>query len=577
MSVWQVLFDVVVLLGAGALLGGLLERLRQSAIIGYLLAGVLLGPNALHVIESGDEVLAVSELGVALLLFAIGLEFSWSRLRAMGRVALGSGVLQVLVTAAIGAGVALLAGFESSSAIALGGIVALSSTACVLRVLTARGEVESVHGERALGILLVQDMAVVPLVLIVGILAEGGSAQETAVGLARATGVGLVLVAALYVAFHHVVPRILHSGPVHSNRELPLLVAVVSGLGSGVAAHEAGVSPALGAFVAGLLLAESPFAVQVRADVGSLKTLLLTLFFTAMGMLSDPAWIVSNAALVGAAVVLVIGIKSAVVWGALRALDSRGPVAIAAGLCLGQVGEFSFVLAEIGRGSLFSEDLFALVISTAIFTMLLTPYLVAFAPRIASRLARRRWSPGEGADEDRGPLGIVVGFGPAGRIACERIAESRCQVVVVDQNPQAVRAARELGYGAIAGDALYAEVLEHAGIERAATVVVAVPSARVAREIVDLVRRIAPRARLVVRARFHRSVPELREAGADVVVDEESEVGRAIAAAFDGITANADVPEEEESAPGPDSPRDPGAQGEVRHSAGECGSARCGE
>ncbi|MFT5052091.1 MAG: CPA2 family monovalent cation:H+ antiporter-2 [Chlamydiales bacterium] len=542
MNLWQILLDVVILLGVGALLGGLLERVRQSAIIGYLLAGVLLGPNVLHVIQSTDEVIAISELGVALLLFAIGLEFSWTRLRGMGKVALGSGAVQVATTAVIVAGVATLAGLGPKASIAIGAICALSSTACVLRVLTARGEVESVHGERVLGILLLQDMAVVPLVLIVSVLAESGTGQEVFWEFLRTTSIGLVLVGALYVIFNYLVPRLLETTPMRSNRELSLLIAVVSGLGSAVAAHAAGVSPALGAFLAGLLLAESPFAVQVRADVSSLKTLLLTLFFTSMGMLSDPGWIASNALLVGAAVAVVVLGKSAIVWGSLRLFGASGRNAIAAGLCLGQIGEFSFVLAEIARGSLLDEQMFMLIVSTTVITMTLTPYLVGNAPVLASRLARRPLPTGRDTDKSGvANIAVVIGFGPAGRAASERIAEAGCHVVVVDENPTAAREAQALGYGSVTGDARYSDVLAHAGIQNAAVVIVTLPGAETAIEVVRDIRLHNPAAFVFVRARFHRSLTALKAAGAHVVIDEEHEVGRLIAEAYETITSQAAV------------------------------------
>lgn len=531
MDIWQTLLDVVVLLGAGALLGGLLERMRQSAIIGYLLAGVLLGPNVLHVVQSYEQVLAVSELGVALLLFAIGLEFSWARLKSMGSVALGSGAVQVVGTTALGAGVATLAGLGPAPSLAIGAICALSSTACVLRVLAARGELESVHSQRALGILLVQDIAVVPLVLIVALLAEGGTAEEFLVGLLRATGVGLALVATLYVVFHQLVPRLLASGPIHSNRELPLLLAVVSGLGSGVVAHMAGMSPALGAFVAGLLLAESPFAIQVRADISALKTLLLTLFFTAMGMLADPAWIAEHALLVAVVVALVLLGKALVAFAALRLFRSRTQTAIGAALCLSQVGEFSFVLADLARGSLLDEDTFMLIVSVVVITMVLTPYLVASAPALAARLAR-----GPAMPEAKSPVAeaatIVIGFGPAGRAASERIAETGCPLLIIEQNPTAAKDARALGYGIVIGDARQADVLDHAGLWTARAVVVTIPSAVDAVAVVRLVRHQVPGVPVLVRARFHSSLVALRTAGAHRVVDEEHEVGRMIAQAY---------------------------------------------
>jgi len=533
-TLWQVLLDIVILLGVGALLGALLERLQQSAIVGYLLAGALLGPNVFHVVRSTDEVLAISELGVALLLFAIGLEFSWTRLRQMGSFAFGGGLVQVLATTAIGAGVAALAGLSAPAAFTIGAICALSSTACVLRELTSLAEVQSVHGERALGILLFQDIAVVPLVLIVSVLAAGGTADEIFIGVLRTAGIGLALVVALYGIFNFLVPRLLGSTAVLANRELPLLIAVVSGLGSGVAAHAAGVSPALGAFVAGMLLASSPFAVQVQADVSSLKTLLLTLFFAAMGMLTNPEWIASNALLVGTAVVLVVLGKCALVWVALRLFRARSQSALAAGICLGQIGEFSFVLAELARGRLFSEEVFMLIVSTTVITMILTPYLVSKAPTLASRFVRSS-APArdEAARGETTEQVLVIGFGPAGRAAAERIAELGCHVVVIDQNPMATRDAKKLGYSSVAGDALYPEVLEHAGLRSAISVVVTVPAATAALSIVRQVRVRAPEAMVLVRARFHRSLPELRAAGAHVIIDEEHEVGRMCAETFE--------------------------------------------
>jgi CPA2 family monovalent cation:H+ antiporter-2 len=542
-DIWRILLDIVVLLGAGALLGGLFERARQSAIVGYLVAGVLLGPNVLHVVRSRDEVLAVSELGVALLLFVIGLEFSWSRLRGMGRIALGSGTLQVVSTTILGAGVAAAAGLGATASLTIGAICALSSTACVVRVLTARGEIESVHGERALGILLVQDMAVVPLVLVVSVLAEGGTVQEVLWGVVRTAGIGVVLVVSLYVVFNHVVPQLLATGPMHSNRELPLLIAVVSGLGSGVVAHAVGVSPALGAFVAGMLLAGSPFAVQVRADVSSLKTLLLTLFFVSMGMLADPMWIASNALLVALVVGLVVIGKAAIVCVSLRVFEARRRSAIAAGVCLGQIGEFSFVLAGIARGRILHEDAFLLVVSTTVITMVLTPYLVSNARWFAVRLSRRVRTVAQDPGEAEEPVlvGIVIGFGPAGRAVSERIAEIGCRVVVVDENPAAARDARSLGYGVVTGDARYGEVLEHAGLQRASLVVVTVPETTTVLQIVRYVRLHASTAQVLVRARFHRYLPDIQAAGAHAVVDEEHEVGRLIARAYEELQRESKV------------------------------------
>jgi len=531
MGISEALLDVVLLLGAGALLGGLLVRLRQSAIVGFLLAGVLLGPNALNVVQHEREVMSLSELGVALLLFVIGLEFSWSRLRAMGRSVLSGGAVQVVVTTLLAALVAWYAGLDVAASVCVGAAVALSSTASVLRVLTTRGEIESVHGERALGILLVQDIAVVPLVLLVTMATEGGTPMEVALGAGKTLAVAALLVAGLFVVFFLLVPRFLRAGSVHANREICLLVAVVSGLGAAIAAHAAGVSPALGAFLAGMLLAESPFAVQVRADVGGLKTLLMTLFFASIGMLADPAWIWQHASTVGATVGAVVVGKALIVLLVLRGFSTGWPGAIAAGLCLGQTGEFSFVLAQIGRGHVLDEDTFLLVVSTTVLTMMATPYLVSLGPWVSARAARLRGSAPAAQDRSRSRTdALVIGFGPAGRLVCDRLSEGRT-VTVIDQNPQFAPVARALGYHAVTGDARNAEVLEHAGIEQAALIVVTVPTPDAVVDIVRLVRELSPPTRVLARGRFQRSTEAIRVAGAHVIADEEHEVGRWLAEA----------------------------------------------
>jgi len=535
-DIWNLLLDVVVLLGVGLVLGALCERARQSAILGYLATGALLGPSALHLVESGAHVEALAELGVSLLLFAIGLEFSWSRLRRMGAIAFGGGSAQVLATTTAGAALAMLLGMEMRASLALGAVLALSSTASILRILTARGELESVHGGYAVGVLLLQDIAVVPLVLLVGVLADGGGAGSALLGLGRAAAIAAVLVAILFLVFNRLAPRLLRSGPLHANRELPVLFAAVAGLGSAVACHSIGLSPALGSFVAGMLLAESPFAVQIRADISSMRTLLMTLFFASVGMLTDPVWMASHAPLVLGTVAAVVFGKAGLSFLVLRGFGASREGALAAGIALSQIGEFSFVLAAAGRGTLFSEDTFLLIVSTTVFTIFLTPFLVSRAPQLAGRICGGAGAAGAvdpvGVMEGASPGVLLVGFGPAGRGAAERILASGQALTVIDQNSATSRTARTLGFTAVTGDARHAEVLEHAGVRAAWLVVVTIPDPRAAAGVVSLVRAIAPQAIVIARARFHIHRQDIEGAGAHVVIDEEQDVGERIAAAY---------------------------------------------
>ncbi len=538
MDMWDLLFDVLVLLIAALFFGVVCERLKQSPILGYLVAGTLLGPNAFGVVASADEVTVLAELGVALLLFTIGLEFSWTRLRRLGPAAFGGGSAQVVITMGLGWVIALGFGVEMRTAIAIGAIVALSSTACVLRLLVSRAELESVHGRHVLGILLIQDVAVVPLVLLVTLLGGGGSFEQVGADVFSAVAGACILIAMLYVLLNKVAPRVLGMASLQRNRDLPILLAIVMGLGSAWGSHKMGLSPALGAFMAGMILADSPFATQVRADVGSLRTLLVTLFFSSIGMFGDPAWFVQNLPAVGALVIAIVAGKAIVIWVVLKLFRLTHSNALASGICLAQVGEFSFVLIAVGRGTVIGEELFALLISATIVTLFLTPYLVAGGPKIS--ILSVGWlekikvlKPSVIDDSDivsqaKGHM-VIIGFGPAGQMVGRAIEEVTQHVAVVDLSPGMIRQAKLLGFEGHLGDATQPDVLEHIGILRAAVVVVAIPDPAGARAIVGMIRAMAPDVYIIARARYHMYISELEESGAHEVIDEEQLVGGVLA------------------------------------------------
>ncbi|MBM3320809.1 MAG: cation:proton antiporter [Candidatus Eisenbacteria bacterium] len=533
MDFWAILFDVGALLAAALALGALCERLRQSALLGYLLAGALLGPNGLDIAATGEEITGLAEVGVALLLFSVGLEFSWKRLREMGPIALGGGTLQVVATGLLAAAAASALGVSPRGAIVLGGALALSSTAGVLRMLMTRAEVDSVHGRHALGILLLQDLAVIPLVLLSGVLTDSSHG-----GILPALGrSGLMLLAAmtlLYLLFNILAPRVLIATARIRNRELPVLFAMVAALASIWMAHEMGLSPALGAFVAGLLLAESPYAAQVRADLAVLRVLLVALFFGSVGMLSDPGWMVSHVRLIAWVVAAVVVGKAAIVWGVLRALRQTHFQSIAAGVCLAQIGEFSFVIAGPARGTVLTDDLFKMMAATMMATLFLTPYLVAGARPAASfvlgalrrvGLARSDAPPAESGLADSSGLVILVGYGPAGEAVGEALKKYGVRVLVLDLNTQLARKAQEDGFEARVGDATQVEVLDSLRVASACAIAVTVPDPLTAEKIVQAVRSRNDRALIVARARYHRYHAALEIAGADVVIDEEEHVG----------------------------------------------------
>lgn len=530
--------QILILLGGALVLGLVCERLKQSAILGYLAAGTLIGPNAIGLVSEGEHVQHLAELGVALLLFTIGLEFSWPRLKRLGIAALGGGAAQILVTMGVGFIAAKAFGMETSTAVTIGAIASLSSTACVLRLLIARAEIESVHGRYALGILLMQDIAVVPLFLLVSVLGGEGSMNEVAIGMLKAVGLSAVLVVVLWVLLNKIAPLVLGMDALRQNRDLPILLAFVVGIGAAWGSHELGLSPALGAFVAGMILAESPFATQIRADVSSIKTLLVTLFFASIGMLGDPVWFVENIGPVLAILAAIVLGKAAVIWGVLRVFGVQSRVSLASGICLAQVGEFSFVLAAAGAaGGLISEQVFTLLISATIVSLFVTPYLVMLAMRISSWVHRTLGLNGaagsladSGAHHDEKQRLVIVGFGPAGQAIGQAASKLDLRVDVVDMSPTTIRRAREMGFHAHTADASHADVLEHLGIHHVDIAVVTIPDPPNAISVIKQIRNSAPGVHVIARGRYHRYVSELRSSGADEVLDEEQLVGTRLAA-----------------------------------------------
>lgn len=534
MDLWIILRDIVVLLGACLLVGGVFARFGQSPIVGYLLAGVFLGgPGSLHAVSSTQDVEAIAELGVALLLFSLGLEFSIDRLKKLGAKPLLGGAAQVGLTMLLAFLGGKLFGLGGKEAIAFGAMIALSSTAVVLRILMERGEIEMPHGRNSLGVLLTQDIAVVPLAILMTILGGEGTGSEIVWNVGKLLMMATGLIVGLYL-LTRVAVLALGTLTLHRNRELTVIFAIVTGLGAAWASHAAGISPALGAFIAGMLLGSSAFATQIRADVAPLQVILLTLFFGAAGMVADPIWIVKNAHLVGALVVaLTIG-KLLVIWVIFAVLGQTSRVAAATGLCLAQIGEFAFVLGSIGRTSgVIGDDTYALVVSTAIVSFFLSAFLVPVAPQfgnwVAGMLRSQTQSVADQPDRPEAPEVGIIGFGPAGQIAARPLVDKGIRVVVIDLNREGVRKAQQLGFDGQVGDATQSEVLEHARLRECKAVVITVPHHKSAITILEHVRKDAPLTHVIIRSRYEIHTSDYTASGAHAVAGDEEEVGERLA------------------------------------------------
>lgn len=540
---WTILLDLIVLLTVAMVLGVIAERLKQSAVVGYMLAGVIVGNFGQAISKDPQSINTLADLGVILLMFTIGLEFNWSRLKRLGLTALAAGTLQIGLTI----GVAMLLGAfmlpSWKASFAIGAALAMSSTAVVLPVLQKRAEADSVHGRFALGVLLVQDLAVVPMVLLVGALGipEGGEAQgglDILIGIGKGFGLIGLFVLGFYLFSRFVLPQLVKWALPTRNRDVLTLFAFLMAMGSAWLANYLDISPALGALLAAIFLGESVIAPQLRSDVNPLKTVFVTLFFAAVGMYLQIDTITTGYvwAYILLVTALIVVIKPSVVSavGLIMKLTPRS--AVAAGCSMAQVGLFSFVLAQIAlKGQIIKQLYFDLVVAATILTLFLTPYTVQLGRPLGERfdkmLRKRGWSRARIGQEPaakalaKGHL-IVVGYGPAGREVVETARAQSLPVVVLDLNPASVIEARKLGVEAYVGDASQPAILRLARLDDASAMVITLPDHRLTTAIIVEARDQYENIRIIARARYHRYFNLLEGAGASIVVDEERHVGR---------------------------------------------------
>jgi CPA2 family monovalent cation:H+ antiporter-2 len=528
----SLLQDLVVVFAASAGVVFLFQHLRVPAVVGLLVAGVVVGPYGLRLVAEVERVNVLAEVGVVVLLFTVGLEFSLSRLWRLREVMLTIGVAQVLLTGAV-ATLATAWYLETwGQAVFAGMLVAMSSTAVVLKILGDRGEMSAPHGRLAVAILLLQDFLVLVFMVLLPVLAARED-QERPVWLAL--GQGLAAIAVVLLAARYVVPPVLFRVVRTRNRELFLLTIVVVVLGTAALTAWSGLSLALGAFLAGLALADSEYAHQTLAEVLPFRDTLSSLFFVSVGMLLNVGFVAEQWPLVLITVAAIAALKFAAV--ALPTWVAGYPlrVAVLAGMALPQVGEFSFVLAGRGIaefGLLRPED-YQTFLAAAVLTMGLTPLAMAVGPRLVERLpvtAHRstrltRVLLGEHGDT-AGPISdhvIIAGFGVNGRNVARGLREVGVPFVILEMNPVTVRELRRAGEPVHFGDCSRPAVLDHAGIRSARAFVVAISDPASTRRAVTIARQLHPQVHILVRTRYVAEVEELRKLGADQIIPEEFE------------------------------------------------------
>ena len=524
--------SIAILLGA-ALVGGMIaHRLRQPVILGYLVVGVAVGPYALGLV--GDVVLieAAATMGVALLMFTLGLEISISQLRQVGKVGLWGGIAQILITFGLGLVVgSALFNWSISEAVLFGLVISLSSTMVCLKILMERGELDSVHGRIMLAILILQDVSVVLMVIIVPLL--GGAVDNVLLTLAIAIGKAILFVGIAIVLGLWVLPWLMgRVGGVRS-RELFLLTVMVLSLGAALGTYILGLSVVFGAFVIGLVLRQSRFAHQALAEITPLRDIFATLFFVSLGMLLSPRFVLENWGLIAMTVAIIIFIKFLVVSGIVRLFGYSGGISLLVGAGLFQIGEFSFILAQSGVNTgIISGQIYSLILASAIVTMILTPLSMSLASWLYPKLAR---APGgvlvaegtpalspSGSPEAANPV-VIAGYGRVGQNIAQGLRDAGILYTVVEIDPEVIFELRCGGAACIYGDASNAHVLSQMDLTTAKVLVVTFPDPLAVVTTVKAALRLNPRLKIVARVHRAKEAELLKSLGVVELISPEYE------------------------------------------------------
>ena len=529
------LLTVLVLLASSVLAVAACRSLRLPPIIGYLLTGIALGPHALGVVSEREETMRLAEFGVVFLMFSIGLEFSLSKLRSMRRLVFGLGFAQVAATIGLaGAGAAAL-GTPWQTGLALGGIVAMSSTAIVSKLLAERGELDSAHGREVIAVLLFQDLAVVPLLVLIPVLGQPADAVGFAMAVALAKAAAALVIVILggprpMRAWLRTVAR-------RRSNELFVLNVLLITLIAAFVTAAAGLSLVLGAFLAGMLISETEYRFQVEQDIKPFRDVLLGLFFVTIGMLLDLRLVRSYPGTVLAFFFVLTAAKMIVVAGLSRGFGASTGTALRSALALGQGGEFGFVLLALaGIAGIVSQNVLQPLLAAMILSMLAAPFLIAASDTIALRLSRSEWMQRslalhrvavQSLEAERHV--IIVGYGRNGQRLARLLDAEGVRYIALDLDPERVREAAAAGDTVVFADGLRREALIAAGISRAAAVVLTFADAATAVRVLAHIHDLNPTLPVIVRARDEADIAPLTAAGASEVVPEAFESGLMLA------------------------------------------------
>ncbi|MEX2478696.1 MAG: cation:proton antiporter [Gracilimonas sp.] len=545
--------ELVALFLVSVLIAYLCYRIKLVPIAGFLIAGVIIGPNALGLVQDQELVNMLAEIGIILLLFTIGIEFSLEKLSKIKNAIFVGGGLQVLLSVVSVVGILLILDVEWKVAVYTGFLVALSSTAIILGLLSEQGKTDTPTGRLSLAVLIFQDFAIIAMVLLVPILSgQSDSIQDVFIVLGKA----LLLITIVVVLARKIVPWILEKVAQTRRQELFLLTVMAICFGTAALTNLAEVSLALGAFLAGLVVSESHYSDHALSEILPLKTIFNAVFFVSVGMLLDLQFVIENPFLllgIAAGVLLLKFILSSI---SLLVLGYPIRIAAAAGIVLAQIGEFSFVLERAGRPAGLTPGGFGemgsqVFIATSVLLMLLTPLFLKISPKVGELLAKtplrkigenRKETASDEEPTDLEDHVILVGYGPAGRNLAKVFKDTGIPFIVVELNPNSVAEMREKGINAIYGDGSKTHILEHAGVYKAKLCVVVINEPRITPRIIKLANYLNPTIEVIARTRYLTEAEVLKKAGADQVVPAEMETTVRL---FSNVLRSYLIPEEE--------------------------------
>jgi CPA2 family monovalent cation:H+ antiporter-2 len=519
--------DVIYIVIAALIGGTLAHALRQPLACGYILAGLFVGPYTGGVtVQNIHEIEKLAEIGVALLLFTLGLEFSFGELRRLARITLLATPLQILLCALAGYGIALVAGIGVTDALWIGGAISLSSTMVVLKTLSARDSLGTREGRIMLGILIAQDLAVVPLMLVLPQL-SAENVDYLAIG--SALGKSAAFLAVMYIAGTKLLPRIFTEIANQGSRELFFLSTLGFAFGAGFLSHQMELSFALGAFVAGMLLSETDFNHQALSDVSHLRDLFAVIFFVSVGMLFDPAFFVEHIGTVAALVAALLLAKAFIISSIVALFGYGIPSALGVGFGLAQVGEFAFVIINVGRTTGdFSGDSYSLMIAVTVVSMVLTPALCALSGRVRRCLGDRSnpvalaWVAPQEFGRDHV---VIIGAGVVGRYVARILGSLERPFVVIESDYKVALQLRDSNVPVVFGDATRRAILDAAGVAQSALVVITSTNDQILPGIISEIKRIRHDLAIVVRVEEVEDLQTLASLSVEEIVQPQFEVG----------------------------------------------------